>query len=320
MDEPGLPVSYHEHESYRRSISAAIARMEVKPQCRHEFGCTMAEQRIGPLQVLKIRSDAVLLRRSRRCISDDRRVQYIVGLSLTGRCSVEHESGGVDVPENSFFLLDKALPYETTFHEAAERVLVCVDRSSLDRRLRDPGRYLRATSSAASGAGSLAAGYLTSLLREAGRLNANEQAQAAETCLDLLAMALGGAEVSQEGVSRSAGRLMLMSRMKAFARGRLSDPDLGPIMIAEAHDISKRYLHALFAETGTTLGAWIRSERLERARARLEDPRLSHLSVTQIALDAGFNDIPHFSRQFKARFGAVPTSLRVRPAKPRPAS
>jgi AraC-like DNA-binding protein len=34
--------------------------------------------------------------------------------------------------------------------------------------------------------------------------------------------------------------------------------------------------------------------------------------VTEIALRQGFNDIPHFSRQFKARFGLSPTALRGR--------
>jgi len=43
----------------------------------------------------------------------------------------------------------------------------------------------------------------------------------------------------------------------------------------------------------------------------LLDPRFDHLSITEIALRQGFNDIPHFSRQFRARYGYPPRMART---------
>lgn len=299
-------------EGYRRSISACVAQMDLRPRHRGGFDWNIAEQQVGALQILQIHSDPILLQRSLRCIQADQRTHYIVGLNLSGRTSVHHDDGTVDIPPNAFFFLDKALPYETVFHGPTDRILVCMPRQQLDRRLHDPSRYRLTVSPALTGTSRVAADYLRSLVLEAAQIAPGQQMQAAEICLDLLVMALDAGQDSATAgsVPLRAGQWALLSRIKTFARCRLSDPELSPGAIAEAHAISKRYLHALFAASGTTLGTWVREERLGRARACLTDRRLDQLSVTEIALRQGFNDIPHFSRQFKTRYGLSPTALR----------
>jgi AraC-like DNA-binding protein len=58
------------------------------------------------------------------------------------------------------------------------------------------------------------------------------------------------------------------------------------------------------------VGTHIRRRRLERCRAELADPLHAGERVTEIALRWGFNDMPHFSRVFRAAFGASPRDYR----------
>jgi len=93
-------------------------------------------------------------------------------------------------------------------------------------------------------------------------------------------------------------------------RSVLCDPELAPSMVADSMGLSKRYLHKLFSDSGTTFGALVRDERLMRARTLLADPRFNYLSIKEIAFQQGFNDIPNFSRQFKAKYQQTPSDLR----------
>lgn len=69
----------------------------------------------------------------------------------------------------------------------------------------------------------------------------------------------------------------------------------------------ERIVHAAIGQRPATL---YRTMRLHYARWLL---RNTVRSVTNIALDAGFSDGAHFSRQFKAEFGATPSESRTRP-------
>lgn len=53
---------------------------------------------------------------------------------------------------------------------------------------------------------------------------------------------------------------------------------------------------------------WIRSQRLEAARARLLDPQ-EHDSVSSIALAHGYQHLSQFSRDFQATYGIKPSEL-----------
>jgi len=111
----------------------------------------------------------------------------------------------------------------------------------------------------------------------------------------------------REGVSdpRISRALLMMEQ-------HLTDPM--PITeIAERLRLSTRQLERLFrAAVGMRPAIFYRELRLRYARWLLDH---TERSVTDIALEAGFADCAHFSRQFKAMSGKSPSQTRgLRPA------
>jgi AraC-like DNA-binding protein len=105
-------------------------------------------------------------------------------------------------------------------------------------------------------------------------------------------------------------RRTLLLRIEGFIGRHLHDPSLSPGTIAAAHHISVGHLHRLFSARETTVAAWIRDQRLERARRDLADPAMRHVPVHRIAARWGFKDHPTFTRAFRAAYGAPPQDHR----------
>jgi len=103
---------------------------------------------------------------------------------------------------------------------------------------------------------------------------------------------------------------LLLQKIHGYIDAHLGMPELGPSVIAQAHFISTRHLHALFRELDTTVSTWIRERRLEHCRVDLLDPILADRTIAVIAARWGFVDAAHFSRVFKARYGVSPSDLR----------
>lgn len=300
---------------YRKSAAALVARIEATPANGENFNCHISSHSVGPLRLVEIQSDPVVLRRSQRCIDVDPSSQYIISLQRVGSGTIRHDGVEIAIEPGTISLLDKAVPFEAEFFERAERLLVCVSRLHLERRLHSPERYVKAVVKSNHGIARMASEFVEHLFKEAPYLNESDQATAAAVSLDLLAAALLSSVEPEEQLSfRSiAGNSVapaLLARVKAYIRTQLSNSNLNPEMIASAHKISKRYLHTLFASTGTTVGIWIREERLKRAFHDLASNRPREATVTDIALRNGFNDVPHFSRQFKAKYGITPNRAR----------
>lgn len=102
----------------------------------------------------------------------------------------------------------------------------------------------------------------------------------------------------------------LSNRLHRFIQEHLGDPCLSPGAIAEAHHISIRYLHKLFAGGGMTVAGRIRELRLERCYRDLADPSQRDRPIHSIAARWGFTDKAHFSRLFRARYGIPPKEYR----------
>jgi AraC-like DNA-binding protein len=54
--------------------------------------------------------------------------------------------------------------------------------------------------------------------------------------------------------------------------------------------------------------AWLRAERLERARAELVSARRGEVRITDVAMRWGFQHLGRFCVAYQARFGETPTA------------
>lgn len=81
--------------------------------------------------------------------------------------------------------------------------------------------------------------------------------------------------------------------------------------MASTLKLSPRYINKLFEADGTSLSRYIWRRRIERAATDLRDPAMRALGISAIAMALGFNDLSHFSRVFRQRFGMSPRDYRV---------
>lgn len=104
----------------------------------------------------------------------------------------------------------------------------------------------------------------------------------------------------------------LFQRLLSELQLRYRDPGFTPDDLADALQISTRYLRKILAGQGERFSDLLRKKRLQHAAIALADPALAKRSVTDIAYRAGFSDSAHFSHMFKAEFGCSPRQHRQR--------
>jgi len=98
--------------------------------------------------------------------------------------------------------------------------------------------------------------------------------------------------------------------MLQFINTRIADRSLSPASAAEHLGISVRYVHKQFALSGTTFSNYVSSKRLEYIGRDLVSDAGCRQPIAVIAYRWGFNDVSHFVRTFKKKFGCPPREYR----------
>ena len=230
----------------------------------------------------------------------------------TGGCIVREGGRDMAVPSGGIVLLSKARMHDGIIPWNATTVGLQVPRAALLRLL--PGLEeapLHIFHPGAPGIGSaaLALSYAALLARQDNLADA-PLASAVAHLHELMASAIDArwsANLPPEREAADAPRLALIQQT---IHARLGDAALSLETIARLHHTTPRQVQRLFARQGTCFSDYLREARMQRARARLANPRERHHRVLQIALDCGFDDIPAFSRAFRRRFGMTPSEAR----------
>lgn len=168
---------------------------------------------------------------------------------------------------------------------------------------------LRATRfTAGEGAGQMVLPYLQGLAGNLDEITRSHGRQVMRSTVDLLTLLFGTAVGTPED-SPEQRRAAQRRDITGWILEHLPDEDLSPGRIAAAHYMSLRSLHALFAETDTTVGAVVRQLRLELARELL----IAHptVPVAEIGRRSGFSDPSHFTRSFRRAFEHTPGEFRA---------
>jgi AraC family transcriptional activator of tynA and feaB len=231
---------------------------------------------------------------------------YFAVLMLSGSQWLEQDGRQVLLRPGDFAFYDGARPHSLTFSRHWGELILNIPRPLLDRELGGAGRLTATRPACDRGAGALLRGHLAGLAQELGVLHRDDLVRLSQSTLGLIAAAMAhrGPQVA------ARGRDQTLLRAKALVERSLDDPALDASRIAAALGVSPRYLNKLFEAEQTSLMRFVLARRLERCREDLLDPACAALSVSDVALRWGFNDLSHFSRVFRSRFGASPRECR----------
>jgi len=152
--------------------------------------------------------------------------------------------------------------------------------------------------------------HLNYLSSEADRLQDDPGLAALGNATTELLRALVASAAAPGSLVRQVREETMLTRILAYARRHLTEPDLGPQRIASAHNISLRQLYTLFQHAGLGLEPWIITQRLEGARIDLTSHASQHRTIAAIARSWGFTSPSHFATRFRAAYGLSPRDHR----------
>jgi AraC-like DNA-binding protein len=118
----------------------------------------------------------------------------------------------------------------------------------------------------------------------------------------IAALAIGGSAEWEERRLRLAAT--------RYIKARYADPVLSSSTIAAHLGLSRRSLQRLFEGEEKTIAQYIHEVRTRHALARLGDPRLALVPLSEIATLSGFGSVVAMRRAVQEATGVTPTEVR----------
>ena len=252
------------------------------------------------------------LRRARRHLTMEGKPYLALALQARGLCRFEQFGHQQVVRRGELMLNDLTAAYDVTWSGlgGSRCFQLPYDRLGL------PADLIRAAAPRlyASPLYDLVRHHLNYLTAEAERLKDDPGLAAlGNATTELFRALVASAAANSGGIVRQVREETMLSRVLAYARRHLTEPDLGPERIAAAHNISRRQLYALFQRAGFSLEQWIISQRLEGARIELTSAASQRRTIAAIARSWGFVSPSHFATRFRVAYGLSPREFREQP-------
>lgn len=286
-------------------LSLNIVEMHVESPLRSGFRASWERIGMGPIDFNFLDASPQHVIRTKAMAQRQRSACYDLLYFQRSRADLSHCGATLHIPEGSFVLLDNLEPYDLLFAQDNTCLAIHFD----DRWLRKWVAYPRALAARPILGEQAWAAPLAAMLRtiSAGGLHGAvlPRSVIADQFGALLALM-----ANEDAPQASRHQTELLIRFKRALRERFDDSTLDPAGFARQMGVSKRHLHGIFAQAGTTFGAELLEIRLRRAAELLNDRRFVSHRVQDIAWACGFADPSHFARRFREKFGAGPLRYR----------
>lgn len=272
------------------------------------FHARIESARFRSLQISRVVAPPQYVCRTPRRLLDDAGEHSIVMLQRFGRARLTQNGISGQLTAGAMGILDSGRPYRIDFPERFDQIVVKIPTEQLRHRL---GGELPLAIGAATARGLLASrllGTLTEAALGGGDQLPDERIEA--LAAEVMTMAFQPAGTAGDRSGSVAQKRV--ARARAFVADHLSDPGLSVQAVADDQGISPRLLQMHFARLGLRMSRLILDARLDACLASLQSGDSRRLSVTEIALAAGFSDPSHFARTFRHRFGVTATQVRRR--------
>jgi AraC-like DNA-binding protein len=272
---------------------------------------------LGPLSITDVGTDPARVARTARTIGRSQDDFYHLSVAQrpcwSGQAEHETRMGPGDA-----VLLDCTMPFWLTADGFAHHVVVNVPKAALRHTLRVERDLLGRRIAADNPVLRVLMAAVAELGKDPAAVPPGMAPEIGHTLTELLVSTLRLEKSGRPaGAGASLGRHAQLLRMQDFVRRHLADPDLSTRTLADAFDVSVRYVELVFRDGGLSPSRFIRETRMDEARRILGDPRQRHRSVAAVARSVGIDNASVFARTFRARYDITPREYRQSGVSPR---
>ncbi|MCS5497315.1 helix-turn-helix domain-containing protein [Cnuibacter physcomitrellae] len=292
-------------------VSGSFVPLEVVSDDPASFDARLSGRVLEDVFFSEIGVSAHRVTRTPELIDASSELFYKLTLQLKGTGLLVQDGKEAVLRPGDIGLYDTSRPYTLTFDSPMHAVVVMFPHGLLDIDRAEVERLTAVRLAGDDGLARAVSPFLRELSRTVGDLDGSTGLRVVHNTVDVISTMLAGELIRLAGDSRTRSGELLHSIHEYISRN-LHDPELSPSSIAAANFISTRYLQQIFHKQGTTISQWIRDRRMSYVRRDLQDPRLKHLAISQIAASWGFVNPAHFSKAFRADAGETASEFRSR--------
>lgn len=297
-------------DALRETVWATVLPVEIDHHVpARRLYADLRLSNLGRMRILTAEATRATVRRTPMLARDDSEPMLKLSLQVRGSgVVIQHDREAVLRP-GEFAVYETTAPYTLEFDHGGAVHMYFIPRDALalpSGALRD---LLAVPFGPTSPMGGLAGRYLARLAASPDLRAGTFADNLAQPSIELV-RAVIASRMSDPAAAVEPMRGSLPLQIMEYLRAHLAEHDLSATRIARAHNISVRYLYAVLAREGISLGDWIRVHRLEQARNDLARPGSRGVTIAAIAHRWGFADPAHFSRVFKDAYGMTPRDWR----------
>lgn len=295
-------------EEWQQRMSNRFVRLQISTSRPRDFHAVLHGRSFDDVSLSRIEADAHQVDRLQDFICQGESRYFKLSMLLAGSGMVVQDGREAILRPGDMTIYDTSRPYTAMFDDGSDSLVMVFPQEMLSVPSESVAALTATPLSSTSRMGKLIGPFLGQLAESLDGISGHSGIMLAHNTLDLI-NTLVYTELDF-GAQPSDPRANALAEVKEYVERHLGDSRLNPTAIAAAHYMSTRRLHYLFEDTEMTVTNWIKARRLERCRLDLMDPALGSRTITQIAARWGFVDSAHFSRAFRAAFGASPSKFR----------
>ncbi|MDO5668222.1 MAG: AraC family transcriptional regulator [Alcaligenaceae bacterium] len=269
-----------------------------------DFHAFFKASTIDDIQLCEMSASSHTWKREKHHIKNHNSGEFLLAAVNSGKAILQQDDKEVFVKEGGLVLYDTAKPFRILL-EPESILLLRIPRDKIINTSHHAENCILETIAPNNPVTALFINTIKELSTiKLSELSTVTQAQLVDSLLGLLGATL---DIHCSAKDNSLQDDIFINAKKTLIK-LSQEPQVSLDEVANALGVSSRHLTRIFARHGLSPIKWLWDYRLDQAYNLIKkNPKLS---MTEIALNTGFNDSAHFSKAFSKKFGISPSRIK----------
>lgn len=292
---------------WQAAVSDTFFPLETTMADEKSFAGDLSTWSLGIVGLSQMRCDGILYKRHKRHFLDEVESSLLITIPKLGNVGFNQNARQAICSPGEFLVERGDVPYEFWHEQTNELLVLKVSSESVRARIGPTDRLGALSFDGTEGVANYFLDTVKTTAQHVDFLDEAARAAAGMHILDLLCLAIRKDDRVLDSET-STIRAAHLHRAEQFIRNNLGNEDLSSSLVAQACNVSQRYLQQLFSGSDKSVSGFIREKRLVRAREDLSVE--GSITIAEIAHRWGFSDQSQFNKAYRAQFGCTPTETR----------